>query len=415
MSVAAQNRPGETTREPRSSLQSRIGLNAINFFQAEAVGVVLPVLNTFLREAHWRYDQIGLATALMGFGTLLFQTPAGVLTDRVHSRRALFFAASIMVGVSLGLIPFVPRIAPVVDPLLFVAGVVQTIFGPVLAALALALVGYHRLSRMLGENQGWNHAGNIAAALVAYATIRFYGSASIFYSVATSSVLAALAVVLIRRSELDENIGSGDGHKEKILQESWRTLLTDRRMLFLFLAVSAFHLANAPILPTTALYIRRLGGSAQLTTLTVLTAQLVMIPVALATGRLSESWGRKPVMAIAFWFLPFRIASYTLAHNPGMVVFLQSLDGIGAGIFGVAIIAFAADLTRGTGHFNSLNGILATAVSVGGVLGPILSGLILQHYGFRITFLGFAALALLAAVIFQLLVPETQEARTIPV
>lgn len=351
----------------------------------------------------------------MGFGTLLFQTPAGVLTDRVHSRRALFFAASIMVGVSLGLIPFVPRIAPVVDPLLFVAGVVQTIFGPVLAALALALVGYHRLSRMLGENQGWNHAGNIAAALVAYATIRLYGSASIFYSVATSSVLAALAVVLIRRSELDENIGSGDGHKEKILQESWRTLLTDRRMLFLFLAVSAFHLANAPILPTTALYIRRLGGSAQLTTLTVLTAQLVMIPVALATGRLCESWGRKPVMAIAFWFLPFRIASYTLAHNPGMVVFLQSLDGIGAGIFGVAIIAFAADLTRGTGHFNSLNGILATAVSVGGVLGPILSGLILQHYGFRITFLGFAALALLAAVIFQLLVPETQEARTIPV
>jgi hypothetical protein len=47
-------------------------LNAANFFQAEMIGVVLPVLNAYLKEAGWRYDSIGAATALAGLGTLLF-------------------------------------------------------------------------------------------------------------------------------------------------------------------------------------------------------------------------------------------------------------------------------------------------------------------------------------------------------
>ena len=150
MVQAAKNDPSAKT----PSRQSRFGLNAANFFQAEAVAVVLPVLNTFLKEARWRYDEIGIATALLGLGTLLFQTPAGVLVDRIKNRRLLFFVASIVVGICFGVIPFVPRCALWIDSLLFLAGVAQSIFIPVLGALALALVGYKALNRTLGENQG---------------------------------------------------------------------------------------------------------------------------------------------------------------------------------------------------------------------------------------------------------------------
>ncbi len=85
----------------------------------------------------------------------------------------------------------------------------------------------------------------------------------------------------------------------------------------------------------------------------------------------------------------------------------QALDGIGAGIYGVAVVALAADLTRGKGRFNTLMGLFATALAVGGVAGPLLSGLSVQHLGFRITFYAFAGLAALGAIVFTLLVPET--------
>jgi MFS family permease len=391
-----------------ASLRSRIGLNAANFFQAEAVGVVLPVLNTFLREVHWRYDQIGIATALLGLGTLLFQTPAGILVDRVQNRRLLFFVASVAVGICFGMVPFVPHTAPWVDSLLFLSGVAQSLFIPVLGALALSLVGYGALNRTLGENQGWNHAGNIIAALLAFFAVRYFGSASIFYSVAIASLVGASSVYWIRSQELDARISPGDGEQAK---PKWSVLLHDRSILFLLTAVALFHLANAPILPVTALYIKQLGGSSALTTFTVLSAQMVMVPVAWASGKLCDSWGRKPVMAIAFWALPLRILSYTLARNPHMVVFLQALDGVGAGIYSVVIVVFAADLTRGKGQFNSLLGIFATAQAIGGVVGPILSGIILQHLGFRCTFVAFAALALAAAAVFQLRVPDASAER----
>jgi hypothetical protein len=46
------------------SLQSRLGLNAANFFLAEVTGVVMPFLGAFLQSRRWRYDAIGLAAAL---------------------------------------------------------------------------------------------------------------------------------------------------------------------------------------------------------------------------------------------------------------------------------------------------------------------------------------------------------------
>ncbi len=398
--------PDPMHEHPAPSPRSRLGLNAANFFQAEAVGVVLPILNTFLREAHWRYDAIGVATALLGLGTLLFQTPAGILVDRTKNRRLLFFLASVAVGLCFGLIPFVPRTAAWIDTLLFLSGVSQSMFLPVLGALALALGGYSALNRTLGENQGWNHAGNIVSALLAFVAVRAFGSGSIFYAVAAASLVGALSVYWIRRQDLDENVGSGEKNRSEV---KWTAVLGDRSVQALLAAVALFHLANAPILPVTALYIKQLGGSAELTTFTVLSAQLVMVPVAWATGRACDAWGRKPVMAVAFWVLPFRILSYTLAHSAGMVVVLQALDGIGAGIYGVAIVAFAADLTRGKGKFNALLGIFATAQAIGGVVGPVGSGLVLQHFGFHLTFISFAALALVAAAVFQVFVPGSRK------
>ena len=113
-------------------------------------------------------------------------------------------------------------------------------------------------------------------------------------------------------------------------------------------------------------------------------------------------------MAIAFWVLPVRIASYALVHSPAALVALQTLDGLGAGIYGVVIVSMSADLTRGKGGFNTLMGLFATALAVGGVAGPLLTGMLIEHLGFTTMFLLFAGLAFCAALWFQLKVPETR-------
>ena len=402
------------TPEDRSARElparSLFGLNTANFFQAEMVGVVVPVLNALLKGAGWRYDAIGLATAVAGLGTLLFQGPAGWLTDRMSHRRLAFVAASVLTGLCFVAIPLLPLAPGWVDSLLFISGAAQSLFAPLLGALALGLAGHRLLNRTMGANQSWNHAGNIVAALLAMALVSAVGLKSVFYSVGIGSLLAAASVLLIREKDLDERVATGliSGQDKEV---KWTELFRDRRVLFLFISILAFHLANAPILPTVALYVKKLGGSDNLMTATVLTAQVVMVPVALLTGRLCDSWGRKPLMAIAFLVLPLRILSYAFVTKPAAVVWLQGLDGIGAGIYGVAVVAIAADLTRGKGRFNTLMGFFATALAIGGVAGPLISGLLVQHLGFHVTFYVFALLAAFGATVFLLTVPETRDGK----
>ena len=397
--------PAQNDHPPEAKM-SRAGLNAANFFQAEAVGVVLPVLNAFLRAAGWQYDTIGVATAVAGLGTLLFQTPAGLLTDRIGARRVLFAITCVIAGGCFVVLPAIAHSFSGILALLFTAGAAQSFFGPVLAALALSLVGHARLDKTIGANQGWNHAGNVVAAVAGIGIVAKFGLSAIFYAVGVSSALAAASVLLIRRRDLNPNLATGrtDNHKDGV---SIRSLLRQRPIAMLFVAVALFHLANAPILPAVALYVKKLGGSDKLMTATVLTAQTVMVTVAIAAGRLADRWGRKAVMSIAFWVLPLRILSYAFVHSPMALVGLQLLDGIGAGIYGVAIVSMSADLTRGKGGFNTLMGLFATALAVGGVIGPLVTGILIQHLGFGMMFLLFAILAAAGAVWFQWMVPET--------
>lgn len=405
MSVAVMPAESKPTLSPtpRIALQDRIGLNAANFFLAELTGVIMPFLAKFLAERNWRDDSIQYAAAACGLGVFLAQTPAGVLTDRIRNRRVLLAGASIIVGLSFGILPLVPAEWWMIDPLVFLGGVAQSFFVPLLGALALGLAGHAALHRMMGENQGWNHAGNIAAAVTAMGVATWIGLPAVFYTVAIVSAFAAASIFLIRPSDLKEEPGSkveaGPGLRE---------LFQDRRVVVLFAAVALFHLANAPVMPLVGQYVARLHGTNTQVAAVVLVAQVVMIPVAVLAGWACHRWGRKPVFAVGFLALPIRILLYSFTDDPWELVALQTLDGIGAGIYGVVVAVMCADLTREKGGFNALQGLLATALSVGGLLGPLIAGPLVQNLGFAIAFQAFAGIAAAGAVLFLLCMPETQ-------
>lgn len=386
-----------------ASRQSLLGLNAVNFFLAEVVGVILPFLNAFLKEHRWSYSSIGVATACAGFGTLVFQTPAGILSDRIQNKRALLGCASLGLGACYALIPMLAHFSPaLLDGTLFISGIAGAFFVPLLAALALSLVGYTNFDHTMGVNQSWNHAGNLTAALVALLLVKELGIASLFYVMAVVSSLAVASLTLIRRDEFDSNITHS---KDQALHLG--SLFKDRRIRFLLIAVALFHFANAPVMPLVGLYLKHLGGGDGQIAWVVLIAQVVMIPVALLAGKYCQNWGRKPVFAVAFIVLPLRIILYSLTKDPTLLLVIQALDGIGAGIYGVVIALICGDLTRGKQGFNSLMGLCQTALAAGGVMGPLVQGYIVEYMGFKAAFICFALIATTGALIFFARVPET--------
>ena len=194
-----------------------------------------------------------------------------------------------------------------------------------------------------------------------------------------------------------------------------KALFTDRKILIFAVAVTLFHFANAAMLPLAGQLLTRDHESFASLNMSacIVAAQLIMIPVAFLSGKWGNTWGRKPVFLIGFAILPIRGFLYILSDNPFFIVCVQLLDGIGAGIFGVLSVVVVADLTQGTGRYNLVLGAIATAHSIGASLSNVVSGYIVNAWGFNTGFLFLASVAALAFAIFGLMMPETKRLQPI--
>ncbi len=401
--------PDSHQRHPsKRSLQS---LDAVNIFLADVRDGMGPFLGTFLRENHhWDAGRVGMALAASQIGTVLAQTPAGALIDRIKWKRLAVAIAAIIVAVGCVVLYLVPTLAVVVAAQTAI-GAAAAIFPPAVAALTLGLVGRAAMARQTGRNEAFNHAGNVVAAALAGGLAYLLGYGAMFMLVAGMGAASALAVLMIRERDIDHELarGADDGEDAGHDVISITELFKDRRIMIFSVSVVLFHFANAAMLPLVGQKSSDglKEGAAVLMSACIIAAQVVMVPVAIAASRLAVSWGRKPVFLIGFAVLPVRGLLYCLSVNPYYLVGVQLLDGIGAGIFGVVSVLVVADLTKGTGRFNFTQGALATATGVGAGLSNLLAGFVVKEAGFNAGFVTLAVIAAVAAIFYAVAMPET--------
>jgi MFS family permease len=187
-------------------------------------------------------------------------------------------------------------------------------------------------------------------------------------------------------------------------------LLGCKPLLVFAAATVLFHFANAAMLPLVGQKLALVNNALGTTLMSacIVAAQIVMVPVAIITGRRADDWGRKPMFACALLVLVVRGALYPLSDDPYWLVGVQLLDGIGAGIYGALFPLVVADLTQGTGRFNVSQGAIATAAGLGGALSTFVAGIIVVAAGYGAAFLTLAGVAAVGLVVFIVLMPETR-------
>lgn len=395
-----------------SRWQSERALDALTFFLADVADGLGPFLVIDLTTRRgWSAADAGFAMSMLLLGTVLSQSFTGAWIDKTyHKRRSITVAAIVIALCSVG-IYFVPSEASVFA-LQLVTGVAVTIFPPAIAAISLGLVGRNRLAARAGRNEASFHAGNVTAAGVAIGLSAMWGTVGIFYGVAVMALLSAISAQFINEADIDHELARGadrdDGDHSAVIAPM-RELFQDVRIIWFTISVVLFHFANAAMLPLVGQKIGHAMNSDKASTfmaVCIIVAQITMIPVALLASRLAPK-GRRAVFLIGFAVLPFRGFLYTMTDNSYSLVAIQILDGVGAGIFGVAALLVMADLTRGTGRFNFAQGIVATSIGLGAALSNYLTGIIVDHAGFNSGFMILASIAVIAFTVFFTRVPET--------
>jgi predicted MFS family arabinose efflux permease len=401
----------QTLRRREPSARTLRGLDWLNFFLADVQSGVGPFLAIYLAGYDWNEQRVGVALTVGGIAGILTQTPAGALVDRLHSKRMLIGVGIGALAIGALLIAFVPSFWPVMSAQVLIGGT-SSIFGPAICAVSLGIVGQHAFDRRQGRNQTINSAGNVVAAVSMGLLGYFVSNRSIFFFVAISTVPTVLALRSIQPREIDYELARGaskqrpDGEPVGV-----SALLKDRPLVIFLICAVMFHFANAAMLPLLGEMLAKGQGRSSMMFMSacVVTTQLVITVLASWSGRKAGSWGRKPLLLLAFGVLPVRAVLYTLAHSTVALVAIQILDGVGAGIFGVVSVLVIADLTQGTGRFNLTLGAISTAVGVGAAFSQTIAGSIVHHFSFNVGFFFLGAIALAAFAILNFLMPETRD------
>jgi hypothetical protein len=189
----------------------------------------------------------------------------------------------------------------------------------------------------------------LAAAVLALGTL--WGACSsmrvsqawIFYASAIAAIGSFTAVLLIREGDIDHAAARVDdlegmrGARGGETPANWRALARDRRLLAFAALVVIFHFANAAMLPLVGelLWQGRPHQSSPYMSACIIIAQTVMVPIAVTIGRIADVRGRKLPFQIGFAVLALAGFLYTARRNPYYLMAVQSLDGLGAAIFGV--------------------------------------------------------------------------------
>jgi len=388
-------------------------LEATNFFLADVQTGLGPFLAAYLAGAGWNSGAIGIALTLGGVISVAMQTPAGALVDRVRGKRGVLICGSLGLGVGALLLAITARPWAVYTAQGLI-GAAAPFLAPTLAAITMGLVGPEKFDLQFGKNQSFNSAGNVFCALLIAGVTWLCGNRAIFIAVIILIGPTVLSALSIRGDEIDYLLARGaragsDGHSGAPVASIARVLLGNRALLVFLACVFLFHFANAAMLPQLGEVLAKdsKASAAPFMAACVIVTQVVIMCSATAIGRWANRHGRKPLLLLGFGVLPIRALLYTLVHSPIALIAVQILDGVANAIFAVVSVLVVADLTRGTGRFNLVQGGLATAVGLGAALSTTFGGQLIQHYNFSASFLALGGVAVLALLLLALGVPET--------
>lgn len=392
---------------------SRQWLAVLNFFMADVRDGLGAFLGVYLLSQSWQADDIGYVMTIGGIATMLAAIPAGAFMDRTHAKRLwLAISAALMVLGCLSLLFWHSFIAIAISQAC--TGVVRAVIGPAIASISLGLVGARHLSQQLGKNEAWSHAGSLVSVTLAGGLGYVWGLSAVFLLLAVMAVLALLCIRHIHPQEIDYNAARGleaGGQASDSSRAVWKSLLQSQPLCMLACIMMLFHLANAAMLPLLGqtMVTQGLADPSLFTALTVMIAQLVMIPMALLAGRHAERLSYQYLVTIALLALPVRGIIATCWNSPWAVIPVQILDGVGAGLLGVALPGLVARILQGTGHFNVGLGLVLTVQGVGAALSPAIAGVVAQRYGYNTSFMMLTVCAVLALALWY-----AQRARVCP-
>lgn len=394
--VRAEKRPPRIVSD-----RSLAALAVLNFFLADARDGLGPFLDAFLATRGWSSMALGLIATVGGLIGLAATPLCGALVDGTRWKRALIAGPVILVTAAALVTLIYPTPAIVWFGQIGTA-VVGAVIGPALAGLTLGLVGEKLFSQQIARNEFWNHGGNFASLFAVFVAVSLFGQAGMVWLMVITAFGALAAIAMIDPARIDHKVARGLAEdKGEPGPSGFDVLLKSRGLILLAIILLIFHFGNAPMSRLIAQQFSiELGTPFRTTAIITGISQLSMVAVAVAAPFLIRRFGLGATLAIGLAALPVRGLIAGTFDGFWMVVPVQILDGVGAGLLGIVTPVAVERILKGTGRFNAGFAGVMTVQGIGASLSNVVAGWLVGEGGYALSHMVGGGVALVAFAVF---------------
>jgi MFS family permease len=343
-----------------------------------------PALPLFLRSMEVPLSTVGFIAAASTVVGIVVSLPAGILSDIIGRRRVILMAAIVFASA-----PFLYLLITSPWQLVLVRiyhGLATAILGPV----AMAAVA-DTFEKGRGERMGWYSSATMVGRFLA----PLVGGVLIFgedfrWVYLADGFAGALALIAAIRLPLATATSGAMGEAFKGARSKY-----GQEIAFVFrhlgiLATSGIeavqYFAFGCLETFLPIYLNEKLGYPAWEIGLLFTAQILAATFTKPImGRLSDRYGRVPMIVAGLALGGITTGTMLLSSNFLVILVLMAMFGLGLATVTASTSALVADFSRSQSRGSAL-GILSTIMDVGHSSGPMVTGVLISAYSYRMAF-----------------------------
>lgn len=359
-------------------------LSVVALFVAIGFGVMVPVLPVFARSFEVSQFQVGAVISAFALARLLMSPFCGPINQVIGERVAL--------GIGIGIVAISTAAAGLSRNYLQLlllrgaGGLGSAMFSVSAMSLLLASVTAEQRGRASALWSGGFLLGGMAGPAVGGVLAAISLRAPFFFYAGTLVIAGSIALAMLSRDRVQHH-DKARGTSRQLMQRVWAQRRYKVACLANFTAGWQAQGVRSTLVPL--LVVEVLDRPPSWTGVAFAVAAVAQVLALQPAGRITDTWGRKPVLVTGL--VTCAVASLAIPFAPNIIVLTIVLCVFGAGsaALSTAPTAIVGDVTGGAG--GTPVAVYQMHSDLGSIIGPLAAGALADHYPLPIAF-GIGAL-----------------------